>query len=56
MKRFTYIMMWVCAVISVLSLVVTFAWGFDPRFLCHFVSFGLNAVAMYNLHQLAKMK
>lgn len=56
MKRFTYIMMWVCAVISVLSLVVTFAWGFDPRFLCHFVSFGLNAVAMYYLHQLTKMK
>ena len=56
MRRFTYIMMWVCAVISVLSLVVTFAWRFDPRSLCHFVSFGLNAVTMYYLHQLAKMK
>ena len=56
MRRFTYITMWVCIVLAVFSLPIAFIDGFDVRFIIHTFTFTLNAVAMYYLHKLSKMK
>lgn len=56
MRRFTYITMWVCIVLAVFSLPIAFIDGFDVRFIIHTFTFTFNAVAMYYLHKLSKMK
>ena len=56
MRRFTYITMWVCIVLAVFSLLIAFIDGFDVRFIIHTFTFTLNAVAMFYLHKLSKMK
>ena len=55
MRRFTYITMWVCIVLSVLSLPFAFIDGFDVRFIIHTLTFALNAVAMYYLYKISKL-
>lgn len=56
MRRFIYITMWVCIVVAIISLPIAFIDGFDVRFIIHTFTFTLNAVVMFYLHKLLKMK